>query len=333
MVQSSGQCHLLGGAFASSIQVCLAILCISTLAFKRYGEIPQRPWVVWALDVGKQSVGSSFGHFSNIFLSEIIATELTGGDECQWYCLSFLLDSTLGTFVNLSLLHFAENLIRNRASLHYLQFGDYGDPPSLIRWTAQLGIWLTLVIIGKIVCVFILVQFSGTLEMMISYVFQNLRSHPQTELIVVMIVIPGISNVISFWITDTYLKRHEHFHEQVPQTDLDADLLEMSLGNNERSATMMRNQGSSVHPTNQTTGKHVFILKKYLGNSTSLFSESPTETSPSSPQTLWNSAANKLPDIFDSISSRITGTTRGLRSKTSESNLASLNKLCNDESL
>ena len=333
MAQPSGQCHLLGGAFASSIQVCLAMLCISTLAFKRYGEIPQRPWVVWALDVGKQSVGSSFGHFSNIFLSEIIATKLTGGDECQWYCLSFLLDSTLGTFVNLSLLHFAENFIRNRTSLHYLQFGDYGDPPSLIRWTAQLGIWLTLVIIGKIVCVLILVKFSGTLEMLISYVFQDLRSHPQAELIVVMIIIPGISNVISFWITDTYLKRDEHFHEQVPQTDLDADLLEMSLGNNERSANTMRNQGASLHSMNQTSGKNDFISKKYLGNSASLFSVSATETSPSTPQTLWHSATIKIPVIFDSISSRITGTTRGLRSKTSESNLASLDKESSDENL
>ena len=76
--QLASECRLLGGAFASFIQVCLATLCITTLAFKRFGEVPQRPWVVWALDVGKQSVGSSFGHFSNIFLSEIIAPLLLG---------------------------------------------------------------------------------------------------------------------------------------------------------------------------------------------------------------------------------------------------------------
>lgn len=331
--QPAGTCRLLGGSFASFVQVCLATLCITTLAFKRYGEVPQRPWVVWALDVGKQSVGSSFGHFSNIFLSEIIATAITGGDECQWYCLSFVLDSTLGTFVNLSLLHFVESIIRSRPSLYYLQFGDYGDPPSLGRWTAQLGIWLALVVVGKIICVSILVKFSVSLDMMISYLFQNLRSSPQTELIVVMIIVPGIFNIISFWITDTFLKQNEHPHVQIPQTDLDADLLEVNpIGDRSPNDDFKAASISLVNMAGQTRSKPVLVSKKCLGSSTSsLLSVSPANASPSSTQTLWQSATKQLPEIFGSISTRITGMSKGFSSKTSESDLVSLNKPNDDD--
>lgn len=310
-MSATEECKLLGGFFASFIQICLAILCISTLAFKRYGEVPQRPWIVWALDVGKQSVGSSFGHFSNIFLSEIIATALTGGDECQWYCLSFLLDSTLGTFVNLSLLHLVENWIHARPNLHYFKFGEYGIPPSLSRWTAQLGVWLTLVIIGKIVCISLLLKFSGTLEKMISFVFQSLTTRPKTELIVVMVIVPGICNVISFWITDTFLKKNGHPHEEVSQTDsLDEDLLEVP--------------SASLLPLDSvlTEGKYQNNKNLKPFNSEKVKENSRDSTSsPSGSSSLWPSGI-KIPDFVLSLSSRIS--TNRLRTKISETDLESL---------
>mmetsp|Transcript_4630 Transcript_4630/g.4774 ORF Transcript_4630/g.4774 Transcript_4630/m.4774 type:complete len:325 (+) Transcript_4630:285-1259(+) len=319
-MSAAGECRLLGGIFASFIQISLAALCITTLAFKRYGEVPQRPWIVWALDVAKQSVGSSFGHFSNIFLSEIIATALTGGDECQWYCLSFILDSTLGTFVNLSLLHFVETWIHGRPNLHYFKFGEYGLPPSLSRWTAQLGVWLTLVIVGKVVCISLLLKFSDTLESMISYIFQNLSKRPQTELIVVMIIIPGIFNVISFWITDTFLKKQGHPHEEISQIDsLDEDLLEIP------SASLLPLE-SEITVGKYQNNKNVkaFNLDKVKENSrentSSLFSSSG-EVSPSNSSTPWSSHV-KLPDFLLSLTSKIS--TRGLRTKKSETDLESL---------
>ena len=332
MLEADGECRLLGGAFASFIQICLASLCITTLAFKRYGEIPQRPWIVWALDVGKQSVGSSFGHFSNIFLSEIIAKAVTGGDECQWYCLSFLLDSTLGTFVNLSLLHFVESIIRSRSELRFLQFGDYGDPPSLNRWASQLVIWLAIVIMGKIICVALLLEFSSTLDIAISYLFQNLKTRPQVELIVVMIIVPGIFNVISFWITDTFLKQHGHSHEQVSQTDLDEDLLEMRTVNGDAESQGIL--GSLSSKANQSRLNPILVTRNKTNSTSSLLSVSPTETSPISTQSLWQNATGKIPEYFGYFSSRIGGTTgsKGFGSKTSETDLHSLTKHDSDDS-
>ena len=326
--QLASECRLLGGAFASFIQVCLATLCITTLAFKRFGEVPQRPWVVWALDVGKQSVGSSFGHFSNIFLSEIIATVVTGGDECQWYCLSFVLDSTLGTFANLTLLHFVESAIHSRSSLNYLQFGNYGDPPSLERWTAQLAIWLTLVIIGKLICVSILLLFSASLNDVISYLFQNLRSRPQTELIVVMIIVPGIFNVISFWITDTFLKQQLHTHEEISQMDSDDAFLEMrSLSNDaESSDTQM---ASIVVPlvSKSDLPRHKPVIdcaNRSRDSLSSLLSETSPNNSPSSARTLWQSAVKTLPNVFASYTTKFTGAARGYRKRKSGDELTPL---------
>jgi hypothetical protein len=97
-------CKLISGPFATFIQLCLAFICILTLIIKRYQETPQREWSVWFFDVTKQGIGSSFGHFSNIYLSMIIATTVTSGDECQWYCLTYLIDCTLGIFLNIVML-------------------------------------------------------------------------------------------------------------------------------------------------------------------------------------------------------------------------------------
>jgi hypothetical protein len=223
-------CQLLGGWFALSVQISLATLCIGTLVIKRQNEVPRRDWTVWAMDVMKQSIGSSFSHFSNIFASELIAAALAAveADECQWYSLSFVLDSTLGTFVNLSILHLIESYTRSRPSLSYLKFGDYGNPPNIISWGAQLLIWLVVVVLGKIVCISILLNFAGPLNRFIVFVFQGVHSHPEIELIVVMIIIPMIFNVASFWITDTFLKHTAPEHSPISVIDADDDMMDGS---------------------------------------------------------------------------------------------------------
>lgn len=195
-----------------------------------------------------------------------------------------------------------ENFIRKTPSLHYLTFGDYGDPPSLVRWTAQLGIWLTLVITGKVVCVSILLEFSTALENAISFIFQDLKAHPQSELIVVMIIIPGILNVVSFWITDTFLKENGASHEQIPLTDLDEDLLEMGTVN-EGELVLISNGSVRARP--------IAVPQKRIPSSTTSLA-SPADASPSSTQSIWQSASSAIPDILTSLSSRVSGPSNGI---------------------
>ena len=74
-------CALLGGILAYCIQVLLGVAAIASLVYKRHIERPQRPWLIWSFDVGKQLVGGFLVHFMNICVSYIMGKD---GDECAW---------------------------------------------------------------------------------------------------------------------------------------------------------------------------------------------------------------------------------------------------------
>lgn len=235
------QCRLLGGVFSLVVQALLGITCIFALVIKRQNEIPRRDWYVWFLDVMKQGIGSSFGHFSNIFLSMVIAKSLSKADECQWYALTYVIDSVFGTILNLALLNLFESQMKLYPNCTVMNFGNYGNPPELIIWIPQLLVWLSFVVISKIIILFVVFQFIVPLNDLVSYAFHFLNHKPATELVVVMIVIPTILNTVQFWVTDTFLKgnntveggsnidyvRHAHSDEW-SDYDLDEELLSVS---------------------------------------------------------------------------------------------------------
>lgn len=153
-------------------------------------------------------IGASFGHFSNIYLSMIIADSKVSGDECQWYCLTYVMDSTFGTLLNLTFLYFFEELVRrNPVTCRVFSFGDYGNPPRLIIWIPQLLVWLCIVITGKATILLVIYQLLKPIGEIISALFKPLRRAPRVELVLVMIVIPTLLNTVQFWVTDTFLKR------------------------------------------------------------------------------------------------------------------------------
>lgn len=221
-------CHLLSGWYATLIQGLIASLCILVLVIKRYTEVPRRDFVVWFLDVAKQSFGSSLSHISNIFLSIIIARNISDSDECQWYILAYMADSVLGSMINFSLLSIFERKMKHH-QIEYLQLGNYGNPPRITSWLLQLGVWTSIVLIGKIVVLCILIQFMIPFNSGLQKVFIIFSGHPKLELFVVMILIPMILNVLQFWITDTCLKRVElprsqgDAYDHLPLTELDLD--------------------------------------------------------------------------------------------------------------
>jgi len=189
---------------------------------------------VWFLDVMKQGIGSSFGHFANIFLSVIIADTLTDADECQWYGLTYVVDSTLGTAINLSLLRIFEHIVRKSPHCTRMNFGEYGNPPQLNIFFPQLCVWLTIVLLGKSMILFWMFQLINPLNTFISRLFRIFHDQPRLELVVVMIIIPTILNTVQFWVTDTFLKAHSHTSgtssrssgsSSISDYDLDEDLL------------------------------------------------------------------------------------------------------------
>ena len=75
------QCHLLGGWFATSIQVFIGIIALTSLVYKReFVENPKRPISIWIMDVSKQIFSSVIIHFCNIgiiiSITNVIVTKI-----------------------------------------------------------------------------------------------------------------------------------------------------------------------------------------------------------------------------------------------------------------
>jgi hypothetical protein len=113
----------------------------------------------------------------------------------------------MGTFLNLSFLSIFENILQRRLKCcPQLIFGEYGDPPLLSKWIPQLVIWLIIVVIGKSIILFFMLNLIARIDTAIKYAFQIFSHQPEVELVMVMIVIPTILNTIQFWVTDNFLK-------------------------------------------------------------------------------------------------------------------------------
>jgi hypothetical protein len=252
------KCKLLSGQFAILVQFILAFICFLTLAIKWHFERPKRAPTVWILDGTKQGIGSITGHMANIFLSTIIAhsryhhtvDENHGNadngdeeddDECKWYLMNYLSDSTFGIIFNILILKLLSSFIHSfsspsspsspahgshsprhlhhrhppHRSLIWFQFGYYGNPISLSIWFIQLLLWLLIVLCGKFLTFLIFYLISNEVNALISPAFLIFKGYPKVELIVVMILIPFLLNSVQFWIQDSYL--------MIDPTDKDED--------------------------------------------------------------------------------------------------------------
>lgn len=192
--------------FSSLGQVALALSCLLTLIIKRQTETPRRDWKIWFLDVTKQSLGLSVSHVSNILLSILIAINLADSDECQWYLMAYLSDSLLCSAFNFTMLAVIDRLA-HRYNIDALNFGNYGYPPRLNYWLAQVVVWVSIVTTGKMLVLALLFLLLEPIDALLQRVFVPFEGHPKLELLIVMIVIPMTLNIGQFWLTDSCLKQ------------------------------------------------------------------------------------------------------------------------------
>lgn len=135
-----GKCQLLGPV-SIVVQSIMGILIILVLLLKRAYEIPKRKLSIWLYDIIKQLGGSLVIHLLNIMLSiwkqdnndtkpRILLcnintnNENTYDDECDWYFVNLLMDTTLGIPILYYILHALEYF----GSLYHIsniKSGDY----------------------------------------------------------------------------------------------------------------------------------------------------------------------------------------------------------------
>jgi len=201
-----------GSLFEWEVQFALATVCGLILITKRFREWPRRSWKVWFLDVSKQVFVAVSSHFLNLYYAHSFTLLVLSRnprqwtDECGWYFVNFLIDTVLGIFLLWFFLLCQEKLAHrlNWPSLQHS--GEYGDPIQWSIWFKQMIAWAVICFAAKWIlfgATLLAVQPLNEMQMLI---FSHIRNQPQLELITVMVVLPGIMNMVQMWVTDTILK-------------------------------------------------------------------------------------------------------------------------------
>ncbi|CAO3679614.1 unnamed protein product [Rhizopus microsporus] len=202
-------CKLLD-SFAILVQITLASTALITLFYKRSREKPQRPMIVWALDVAKQFVGAAVIHFLNLAVSYIAGRPKGGGPRtnlCVWYFLNVAVDTTIGVVI---LWFWLKSIQRIFTMLHIkdIKTGQYGAPPlrhMLLPWFKQTFIFVLAESLMKL-CVYWMFRYFPFLFSFGEWVLRWTKGNYRYQVIFVMLIFPLIMNIIQFWIVDTIVK-------------------------------------------------------------------------------------------------------------------------------
>lgn len=127
-------------------------------------------------------------------------------DECGVYFLTFVIDVTFGTFLIYHLLRVVESLAKRLNWTRLGSTGNYGNPPNLAVWGAQLATYVAVLAMMKVIVTIFLSIAHEWISVAATSMFQMFAHHRHLELMLVMVVGPCLLNSIQFWIIDTFLK-------------------------------------------------------------------------------------------------------------------------------
>jgi hypothetical protein len=232
-------------SFTSFVQALLAAFALASLWVKRLNEKPRRKFLTWFLDVSKQAFGACYGHVLNMIIAAIIAGSASQGshtldDECAWYAINYVIDTTLGLVITIFFLNALEKVANDRDWTSLKNSGVYVGREGIIHWMHQMVAWIIILTLVKVViCVFMWIT-AAPLAWIGAILFEPLQSNIRFELLFVMIFFPGFLNIIYFWITDSYLKSKKH------HTDAHDD-----QGNGASEMSPTKGLGESVTPYSQ----------------------------------------------------------------------------------
>jgi len=215
-------CHVYDAedSFTSFVQIMLAVLSLASLHVKRNQEVPRRKFETWFLDVSKQGVGAVYAHFLNMAIAKIIAQNVRGDitldDECAWYAINYLIDTTIGLVLSIMFLQLLDIVADQLDWAHLKNKGVYVGKDRYTTWAVQLVVWIIILTIVKLLICWFMWLTSEWLAWFGKVLFEPFQKNIRFELLFVMIFFPGILNVIYFWIIDSYLKaskEHLEAHE------------------------------------------------------------------------------------------------------------------------
>jgi len=204
-------------SFTSFVQLLLAVMALASLYIKRQQEVPRRNFETWFLDISKQGIGAVYAHVLNMAIAKILANNVRGDatldDECAWYAINYIIDTTLGLVLSILFLKLLDWIAECGHCPMLASRGVYTGRYRYFTWFIQLTIWCIILSVVKIVICWFMWLTSSQLAWFGEVLFEPFQRNIRVELLFVMIVFPGILNVIYFWIIDSYLKASKHSHE------------------------------------------------------------------------------------------------------------------------
>ncbi|CAL1172646.1 unnamed protein product [Cladocopium goreaui] len=214
MAESSTKpCIVLPGLYGLLVQLLLFACCIGTLIAKKVVEGGERTWFQFGLDSSKQLIGAGWIHILNLLCAELLGSQMGQGDECEWYWLNIILDTTLGVLIEYLLLRVltdALNTVLEEGAQDF-RTGSYwrGGEFQVIMYAKQLGLWLVIVTFMKLFMVILMILLAKPLTIAAGVCLKPFMD-PLLKLLVVMIATPIIMNAFQLWVTDNFIKKREY---------------------------------------------------------------------------------------------------------------------------
>lgn len=209
-------------SFTSWVQAILALIALLSLYLKRHFERPKRTFITWFLDTSKQGIGAVYAHVSNMLIASVISDISYGfelKDECAWYAISFLVDTSIGLIFSLILLGILNGEAKKRGWKTLEHNGAYDGQESdrYKIWWHQVLAWIVILTIVRGLNMLFIWALSPFLARAGDFLFEPIQGDIRFELLFVMIIFPGILNLFYFWIADHHLKAdgsNPHSHEE-----------------------------------------------------------------------------------------------------------------------
>jgi hypothetical protein len=223
--------------FTSFVQFLLCAIALGSLFIKRQREVPRRKLFTWFLDVSKQGFGAVYAHVLNMIISGVIVHHVRGSnelkDQCAWYATMYVMDTVMGLLICIYFLNLLDRLADYFDWSQLKNTGVYigSHNERLETWGWQLFAWFVILTLEKAILFLLMWIFSAQLSVIAGIVFKPLEGNIKFELLFVMILFPGVLNIIWFWITDHFLKAdgsHTAAHEKDPEDSKQTSLLEVS---------------------------------------------------------------------------------------------------------
>lgn len=247
-----GKCQLLG-PLSLMIQSLMGVLILMVLLLKRNYETPRRRLIIWWYDIIKQVGGSLTIHFLNIMLSiwkrdedqtcsiKIkVPNDNPNDDQCDWYFLNLLMDTTVGLPILYVALHMVEK-IALKLGIENIQSGDYFvkkstqtlDPdenkpaeqreecistrppqcrlrqPSFFAFVKQFNVFIISLMIMKLT-IYLMLNYLEEIGYMIANILIGWADPwPNFQLFLIMFICPILLNCFQYCCVDSIIKLHD----------------------------------------------------------------------------------------------------------------------------